>query len=166
MLIKAARQCLTAQVLPGVDVKIPDSAPDFGYTHDAQHAVTGACVEVNTKAEMDNMLLLHEGAWLVKLSSYLIWLHTSSPTVEGVKSQQSGRSGAGASSYIQSVFLFFASQSHQKYKKNSFSGEVKDSVIFPFYFLLHKLHKPIPPSYPLPPPTHPPIPPPLPCATP
>jgi hypothetical protein len=35
-------------------------------------------------------------------------------------------------------------------KKFSFSGEVKDSVIFPFYFLLHKLHKPTP----------------LPCATP
>ena len=28
--------------LPGVDKKVPDSAPDFGYTHDAHHAVTGA----------------------------------------------------------------------------------------------------------------------------
>ena len=63
------------------------------------------------------------------------------------------------SSDIQSVF-FFASQSHHKYKKNSFSGEeVKDSVFFPFYFLLHELHKPIKPTHPpIPPPTHPPIP--------
>jgi len=30
-------------------------------------------------------------------------------------------------------------------KKKTFSGEVQDSVIFPFYFLLHKLHKPIHP---------------------
>jgi len=28
-------------------------------------------------------------------------------------------------------------------KKKSFSGEVKDSVIFPFYFLLHKRAKTI-----------------------
>jgi len=35
--------------LPGVDAK--DPAPDFGYTHDAQHAVTGACLEVDAKAE-------------------------------------------------------------------------------------------------------------------
>jgi hypothetical protein len=33
--------------------------------------------------------------------------------------------------------------------KNSFSGEVKGSVNFPFYFLLHKLHNP-----PIPPPIH------------
>jgi hypothetical protein len=33
-------------------------------------------------------------------------------------------------------------------KKKSFSGEVKDSVIFPFYFLLNKLHKPTPPPLP------------------
>jgi hypothetical protein len=43
---------------------------------------------------------MHEGAWVVKLSSYLICLHTSSPTVEGVKSQQSGWSGAGASGRV------------------------------------------------------------------
>jgi hypothetical protein len=29
------------------------------------------------------------------------------------------------------------------YKKKSFSGEAKDSAIFPFYFLLHKRAKPI-----------------------
>jgi hypothetical protein len=50
------------------------------------------------------------------------------------------------SSDIQSVFLFFASQSHHKYKKK-ISGEVKDSVFFPSFFLLHKLHKPILPPY-------------------
>ncbi len=35
---------------------------------------------------------------------------------------------------------------------------VKDSVIFPFYFLLHKLHKPVPPPCPLSPTTPPRIP--------
>ena len=40
------------------------------------------------------------------------------------------------SSDIQSVFLFFASQSLHKYNKKyfSFPGKVKDSVIFPFIF--------------------------------
>jgi hypothetical protein len=32
------------------------------------------------------------------------------------------------SSDIQSVFLFFASQSHHKLKKNTFSGEVKEAT--------------------------------------
>ena len=41
-----------------------------------------------------------------------------------------------------------------KNKKNSFIGEVKDSVIFAFYFLLHKLHKRAKPTLrPLPPPS-------------
>jgi len=49
------------------------------------------------------------------------------------------------SSDIQTVFRFFASQSLH----NSFflkkCGEVKDSVISPRFFLLHKLHHPISP---------------------
>ena len=48
--------------LPGVGVKDPDSAKDFGYTHDAQHAVTGACVEMDTEEEMEDKLQMHEGA--------------------------------------------------------------------------------------------------------
>ena len=32
------------------------------------------------------------------------------------------------------AFFFFASQSHHKYKKKSFSGEVKESVNFPLFF--------------------------------
>jgi hypothetical protein len=38
--------------------------------------------------------------------------------------------------------------------KNSSSGEAKDSAIFAFYFLLHKLHKPALSLRPLPPPIH------------
>ena len=45
-----------------------------------------------------------------------------------------------------------------KLKKKSFSGEAKDSAIFPFFILLHKRAIPIHPPYLLPPPTHPPIP--------
>jgi hypothetical protein len=48
--------------LPGVGVKDPDSAQDFGYTQDAQHAVTGACVEMDTEEEMEDKLQMHEGA--------------------------------------------------------------------------------------------------------
>jgi len=40
-------------------------------------------------------------------------------------------------------FLFFPCNHIINIKKKSFSGEVKDSVTFPFSFLLHKLHKPI-----------------------
>jgi len=88
--------------LPGVDKKVPDSAPDFVYTHDAHHAVTGACVEVETEEEMDDTFSKHPRAWVVNSHSYLICLHTSSPTVEDVKSQQSGLSlaGAGASGNV------------------------------------------------------------------
>jgi len=43
-------------------------------------------------------------------------------------------------------FLFFQSQDFINMKKESFSGEVIDSVIFPFYLLLHKLHKTTHPS--------------------
>ena len=35
-------------------------------------------------------------------------------------------------------FLFFPCNHIINIKKKSFSGEAKDSVIFPFYFLLHK----------------------------
>jgi hypothetical protein len=53
---------------------------------------------------------------------------------------------------ISRAFSFFLLHNHI-IKKKSFSGEVKDSVIFPFYFLLHERAKPI-----LPPclPSHPP----------
>jgi hypothetical protein len=55
-----------------------------------------------------------------------------------------GRARVGVSSDIQSVFFFFASQSHHKYKKkNSFYGEVKESVIVLFFLPLHKRAKPI-----------------------
>jgi len=82
-------------------------------------------------------------------------------------------------------FSFFSScKDFINIKKRLFSGEVKDSVIFPFLFLVHKLHKPIhPPSkdqiYPKPlstfanppihpfldVPPHPPFPPPYPPRT-
>ena len=55
-------------------------------------------------------------------------------------------------------FLFFPCNHIINIKKNSFSGEVIDSVTFPFCFLLHKLHKPMSPPCPLSPPTPPPIP--------
>jgi hypothetical protein len=69
---------------------------------------------------------------------------------------------------VSGEFSFFLLRKHfiteKLFKKKS--GEVKDSVIFPLFFLLHKRAKPAPPPLPLPPPTHPPIPPPIPCATP
>jgi hypothetical protein len=44
------------------------------------------------------------------------------------------------SSDVQNVSKHFASQSHHKYiYKKKFSGEAKDSVIFPFYFFLRIL---------------------------
>jgi hypothetical protein len=58
--------------------------------------VSNRCLS-DTEEEMEDSLRKHPGAWVVKLSSYLICLHTSSPTVEDVKSQLSGWSGAGAS---------------------------------------------------------------------
>jgi hypothetical protein len=42
-------------------------------------------------------------------------------------------------------FLFFPCNHIINIKKKSFPGEVKDSVIFPLYFLLHKTAKPIHP---------------------
>jgi hypothetical protein len=52
--------------------------------------------------------------------------------------------------------LFFPCNHITNIKKNPFSGKVKDSVIFLFYFVLHKLHKPIPPlALSLRPPIHP-----------
>jgi hypothetical protein len=44
-------------------------------------------------------------------------------------------------------FLFFPCNHIKNIIKNSFSGEVKGSVIFPFHFLLHKRAKPIHPPY-------------------
>jgi hypothetical protein len=41
-------------------------------------------------------------------------------------------------------FKIFFPCNHFINKKKSFSGEAKDSAIFAFYFLLHKLHKPAP----------------------
>jgi hypothetical protein len=61
-------------------------------------------------------------------------------------------------------FLFFPCNHIINIKKKSFSGEAKDSAIFPFFILLHKRAKPIHPPYFLPPPTYPPIPPPSPSA--
>jgi hypothetical protein len=55
----------------------------------------------------------------------------------------------GAVVMYRAFFDFLLHKSHHKYKKKSFSGEVKDSVIFSF-FLLHKRAKPILPPY-----THP-----------
>jgi hypothetical protein len=88
--------------LPGIDKKVPDSAPDYGYTRDAHHAVTGACVEVETKVEMDDTLRKHPGAWVVNRQSYLMCVHTSSQTVADVKSQQWGSAlaDAGASGKV------------------------------------------------------------------
>ena len=60
------------------------------------------------------------------------------------------------SSDIQTVFLFFASQSHHKYKKKIRRSKIQRN--FPPFFLLHKLHKPMPSPCPLSPTTHPPIP--------
>ena len=62
---------------------------------------------------------------------------------------------AQAVNKVSGVFCFFANQKC-KIKYFSFSGEVKDSVIFPFYFLLHKRAKPAPPlTFSLRPPIHP-----------
>jgi hypothetical protein len=96
---------LNSSRLPGIHKKVPDSAPDYGYTRDAHHAVTGAYVEVDTKREMNDMLLKHTEAWVVKHSSYLLCVLTSSTMVADVKSQQSGLAlaGAGASSKVLSV---------------------------------------------------------------
>ena len=44
------------------------------------------------------------------------------------------------SSDIQTVFLFFASQSHHKYKKKIRRSKIQRN--FPPFFLLHKPHKP------------------------
>ena len=99
---QGGKSVLHVSWLQGVDDKVLDSAPDFGYTRNAQHAVTWACVEVDTEEEMEDTLSKHPGAWVVKLSPYLICLHTSSPNVEDVKSHQSGLSlvGAGASGIV------------------------------------------------------------------
>jgi hypothetical protein len=51
------------------------------------------------------------------------------------------------SSSSRAFFLFFPCNQIINIKKKSFSGEAKDSVIFPFYFLLHKRAKPIHPPY-------------------
>jgi hypothetical protein len=59
---------------------------------------------------------------------------------------------------VSRAFFLFSPGNHIiNIKKNSFSGEVKDSVIFLFFFLLHKRAKPILPPYTHPsahPPTH------------
>jgi hypothetical protein len=44
-------------------------------------------------------------------------------------------------------FLFLLHNHIINIKKKSFSGEVKDSVMFPFYFLLHKRDNPASPPY-------------------
>jgi hypothetical protein len=75
-------------------------------------------------------------------------------------------------SNVQNFFSFFVKSSHHKYKKKSFSGEVKDSVFFPSFFCFIRELNPHPPlvlalipranSNPILPPYltyHPPIPP-------
>jgi hypothetical protein len=67
----------------------------------------------------------------------------------------SSASGARLVVISRAFFLFFpCNHIIDIYIKKSFSGEVKDSVIFPFYFLLHKRAKPAPPPYLLSLPTH------------
>jgi hypothetical protein len=48
---------------------------------------------------------------------------------------------------ISRAFFLISPCNHIINKKKSFSGEVKDSVNFPPFFLLHKLHNPILPPY-------------------
>jgi hypothetical protein len=83
----------------------------------------------------------------------------ASERVRESKRKAGGGGGGRDSSDEQSFFLFSPHNHIINIKKMfSFSGIVKDCVIFPFYFLLHKLHKPMPPPLALSPTTHPPIP--------
>jgi hypothetical protein len=51
----------------------------------------------------------------------------------------------GARELISSAFSFFLLHKHLIDKKKSFSGEVKDSVIFPFFFFFIRELNPHPP---------------------